>query len=272
MKKFISTLLVFSLFLVAGIAIAQGAAKNSQDDLKYTIPEQDGTYDVLGHPELKLRVFVYHEKPDRPGKPTPPSPQEVCGLSDPNPNELVISAGWTIPNTWKYRLNTLSVPSTVGAGDLPVIASNAYKQWTDAINNHNNQVTITEGLNTTVDRAFLDGQNIIAWARTSGSALAISYIWYNRTTGVATEVDTIMNKKFTWYWSNPQDWTQSQCAYQGVYDAQDILTHELGHTMGLDDMYTETYSNHTMYGYGSKGETKKDTLTTGDILGVQEIY
>jgi hypothetical protein len=231
------------------------------------LPEQAGLYDVPGHPELKLRVFVYHEKPDKPGKPTPPSPKEVCNLSDPESTLLVASADWTLPNTWKYRLNTLSVPLTVGANNLPVIASNAYKQWTDAINNHNNQVTITKDSDTIVDRAVLDNQNIIAWGNAPGSALAVSYIWYNRITKVATEVDTIMNTKSTWYWSQKQN-----CAYQGVYDAQDILTHELGHTMGLDDMYTDKYANHTMYGYGSKGEVKKDTLTQGDISGVQQIY
>ena len=76
-----------------------------------------------------------------------------------------------------------------------------------------------------------------------------------------------MNKKFTWYWSQDKS-----CAYQNVYDAQDILTHELGHTFGLDDMYTNDYANHTMYGYGSKGEVKKDTLTIGDAQSVKILY
>jgi len=228
------------------------------------LPEQAGLYDVPGHPELKLRVFVYHEKPDKPGKPTPPPPTPSCGLPDPDSSSLVDSAGWHVSGTWKYKLNTSSVPATVGSNNLITITSNAYKQWTDAINN---KITITKDSNTTVDRAVLDGQNIIAWGNAPGSALAVSYIWYNRTTKVATEVDTIMNTKFTWYWSQKQN-----CAYQGVYDAQDILTHELGHTFGLDDMYEGVYANHTMYGYGSKGEVKKDTLTQGDIISVQSIY
>ena len=263
-------LVVFFLAIAIVFCSSITFAKNDKNS---DIPEQDGIYDVPGHPELKLRVFVYHEKPNKPGKPTPPSPQEVCELLDPESTLLVASAEWKLPNTWKYRLNTLSVPLTVGANNLPVIASNAYKQWTDAINNHNNQVTITKDSDTIVNRAVLDNQNIIAWGNAPGSALAVSYIWYNRITKVATEVDTIMNIKFTWYWSNPQNWPQDQnCAYQGVYDAQDILTHELGHTMGLDDMYTDKYANHTMYGYGSKWETKKDTLTIGDAQSVKILY
>jgi len=254
-------LVVFFLAIAIVFCSSITFAKN---DKNLDIPEQGGIYDVPGHPELKLRIFVYHTKPDKPGKPTPPSPQEVCNLSDPDSNILVASAEWKLPSTWKYRLNTSSVPLTVGANNLSLIASNAYKQWTDAIKN---KVTITKDSNTIVDRAVLDGQNIITWGQAPGSALAVSYIWYNRITKVATEVDTIMNTKFTWYWSQDQN-----CAYQGVYDAQDILTHELGHTMGLDDMYTDEYANHTMYGYGSKGEVKKDTLTQGDIIGVRNIY
>ena len=257
-KDFIIPILLVALL---ACAFSVRAEKPKLNDL----PEQAGLYDVPGHPELKLRVFVYHEKPDKPGKPTPPPPTPSCGLPDPDSSSLVDSAGWKLSGTWKYRLNTSSVPLTVGANNLSLIAENAYKQWTDVI--HNNQVTITKDSNTIVDRAVLDNQNIIAWGNAPGSALAVSYIWYNRITKVATEVDTIMNKKFTWYWS--QD---INCAYQVVYDAQDILTHELGHTFGLDDMYENTYADHTMYGYGSKGEVKKDTLTTGDVQSVRILY
>jgi hypothetical protein len=42
--------------------------------------------------------------------------------------------------------------------------------------------------------------------------------------------------------------------------------------MGLKDHYTADYADNTMYGYGSLGETKKDTLTTGDINGVLAKY
>ena len=51
-----------------------------------------------------------------------------------------------------------------------------------------------------------------------------------------------------------------------------LLTHELGHSMGLNDEYDTTYVDNTMFGYGSMTETKKDTLTTGDIIGVKSLY
>jgi hypothetical protein len=40
----------------------------------------------------------------------------------------------------------------------------------------------------------------------------------------------------------------------------------------MDDVYDAKYSANTMFGYGGKGQTFADTLTTGDIIGVQALY
>jgi hypothetical protein len=55
-------------------------------------------------------------------------------------------------------------------------------------------------------------------------------------------------------------------------DFENIATHELGHSVGLDDLYEDRCSEQTMYGYGNYGETKKRTLESGDIKGIQELY
>jgi len=55
-------------------------------------------------------------------------------------------------------------------------------------------------------------------------------------------------------------------------DFENIATHELGHSVGLDDLYDERSSEQTMYGYASYGETKKRTLEDGDINGVYQLY
>jgi len=256
MKKtfFIPILLVVLLV----VAFSVRAEKPKLTDL----PEQAGLYDVPGHPELKLRVFVHPDKPVKPGKPTPTIPPYTCIETDPNSLLPVDLAGWKLPNSWIVKLNVSSVPSTVGGSHLLAIVDNAFREWLTRISN---KVTVIYTGTTNVSRANLDNQNIIAWGNAPASALAVSYIWYKDS--YAVEVDTIMNKKYTWYWSQ-----NINCAYQNVYDAQDILTHELGHTFGLDDMYENTYADNTMYGYGSKGKVKKDTLTQGNIISVQGIY
>lgn len=189
----------------------------------------------------------------------------VCPAQDPNSSSVVPPAGWHLPSSWTYTLNPSSVPASVGSGNLAAIAGNAFSQWMGATS----KVNITKtASNTTVNRAKYDGKNIIAWGRTSGTALAVTYTWYYTSSGLAAETDTIFNLKFPWYWNA----ANYMCTDANSYDAQDILTHETGHWMGLNDTYTADFVNNTMFGYGSKGEVKKDTLTTGDVQGVQAIY
>ena len=177
-------------------------------------------------------------------------------------------AGWHLPATpWVYRLNTSSVPLSVGSGNLGTIAQLSFGAWQ---NTSHSKVTFVKGSPTTVTRAKYDGQNIITWGKAPSSALAVTYTWYYPSTGLVAETDTIMNKRFPWSWTNQTD--SSNCADANSYDSQDILTHELGHWMGLDDEYTTAYQDNTMYGYGFKQEVKKDTLTTGDIKGINKIY
>lgn len=66
------------------------------------------------------------------------------------------------------------------------------------------------------------------------------------------------------------DWSSSGEA--GKMDFENIATHELGHSVGMDDLYNSECSEQTMYGYAGYGETKKRTLEAGDITGVQELY
>ncbi len=59
------------------------------------------------------------------------------------------------------------------------------------------------------------------------------------------------------------DWSLNGEA--GKMDFENIATHELGHSVGLDDLFTEACSEDTMYGFAATGETKKSTLEGGDI-------
>jgi len=250
--------LVFGLILILSLA---GSVSAQSSNAK--IPEKNGDYADPEHPGLRVRVFVHQPKPGRPSPTQPPS--IVCPDDDPSSSSMVPATDWHLPPNWTYTLNPSSAPASVGSGNLVTIASNAFGEWVKAASKVNISNT---GSTTTVNRASYDGKNIIAWGRTSGSALAITYTWYYPSTGLVAETDTIFNQKVPWYW----DAENYLCTDANSYDAQDILTHELGHWMGLDDTYTAIFIDNTMYGYGSKGEIKKDTLTSGDIQGVQAIY
>lgn len=271
MKNKNLAIIILVSFIVSVLYLGVVYAKNSNNSEGSVLPEQEGTYDVPGHSNLKLRVFVYRARPDRS---TPPS--IVCNLPDPDSTATVGPTPWRLPTgTWVYTLNPSSVPSSVGSANLAIMANDAFGRWSSATGAANKILFSQNSSYTIATRASLDAKNIITWGRTQGTALAVTYIWYNKNTGIAVEVDTIMNSKFSWNWSNPETWTSpdATCANANAYDAQDILTHELGHWLGLNDMYNaENYQNATMYGYGSKAEIKKDTLSTGDLVGTAAIY
>lgn len=254
MKKVLASLLV--LPVIASFFAGAAFAKTDSGD----IPEVDGIYNDPGHPGLKVRVFVYRERPNQ-----SVNSSLACSLSDPNSSATDAPTGWKLSSNWTYNLNPSSVPSSVGSANLSTFANIALSGWSTP-----SGVTFARGADTGVTRQAYDGQNIIAWGRTSGSALAVTYTRYYSATGQVVDTDTIMNKKFAWSWTDQS--AHPLCADSGTYDAQDILTHELGHWMGLDDHYTSDYVDNTMYGYGSKGEVKKDTLTTGDVNGIKAIY
>ncbi len=77
------------------------------------------------------------------------------------------------------------------------------------------------------------------------------------------EFDILFDTDFIWgdATSNPE-----------VMDLWNIATHEIGHGIGLADIYNESASEETMYGYSEYGETKKRDLNTGDIAGIQALY
>jgi len=241
---------IFLILLTIFLLLVPFAFAQKPED--WEPPEKNGVYDVPGKKNLKVRVFV-HEPPIK-------SAATINCQPDNDSNNPVDPAGWRLPENWTYYVNP-NVPSSI-ASNLTTIVENAFNAWRIPLAE---KVNFIKGGTTTIGVKKLDGKNIIAWGRISGSALGVTYTWYNPTTGLAVETDTIMNLKYPWGWST----TQCNSNY---YDAQNILTHELGHWVGLDDEYALNYVDNTMYGYGAKGEIKKDTLTKGDIAGVNSIY
>lgn len=218
------------------------------------IPEKNGIYDVPGHPNLKVRVFVHYPKKSIPQPAWPACTEDL-------PSDAIVSATpWHLPDgEWDYVINTANVPASIGSSNMPTIVSSAFDEWQDS----QGKVTFKNMGTAKVSSKKYDGKNIVTFGRTSGSALGITYTWYYTSTGEVAENDTILNLKYPWFWN--------QCN-PNAYDAQGILTHELGHWMGLDDEKESQYIPNTMYGYGYKGDTKDMTLTDGDIAGVQNIY
>lgn len=251
--------LALAVSLTALILTSAASASAKHSPRPPAIPERDGTYRDPDHPALRVRVFVHRPRPTK-----TEAPALICDLPDPDSEAFVNAAHWRLPASWTYNLNPKSAPSTVGSANVPAIASNSFSRWAAAANN---RITFSAGDDTGVARQAYDSRNVIAWGRTPGTALGVTYIRYTAATGQVVDVDTILNKRLRWQWSN-----STSCADPAAYDTENILTHELGHWLGLDDEYDTSYRENTMYGYGAKGEVKKNTLTSGDIAGTAAIY
>jgi len=105
-----------------------------------------------------------------------------------------------------------------------------------------------------------DNYNVVAWGAYRAGVIAVTYIWYSGTR--ILESDTRLNTFYAW----------SLSGEAGKMDVQNIMTHELGHWCGLDDLYADKDYWLTMYGYSNYAETHKETLGLGDTLGLQAVY
>ncbi|MFH1125656.1 MAG: matrixin family metalloprotease [Candidatus Altiarchaeota archaeon] len=112
-----------------------------------------------------------------------------------------------------------------------------------------------------------DYQNSIVFGPYSGSSsvIAVTSVWYNRKTKAIIEFDILFNTAGAWTWGDG-------AADSSLMDLQNIATHELGHSVGLSDLYTLACSTVTMYGYSDNGDTSKRTLEPADVTGLQKMY
>jgi hypothetical protein len=105
----------------------------------------------------------------------------------------------------------------------------------------------------------LDGKDVISWGSCANGATAQTYLWPG-----TQERDIVF--------STATQWSVAPSVTYHSYDVQNIATHELGHVIGLGDIYREDFNYVTMFGYAPKGETSKDVLSPSDIYGAQQIY
>lgn len=261
MKLLFATLAIsFVFLLVSAFSLPISANSSSLNSSSSDVPEVNGDFADPKDKTVRVRVFVHEAKRSH-------QTQTLDVCADNDSTRDVDDERWRLPSNVTFNLNLVSVPASVGSGTFAdSVAPLSFSTWQNAVLN---KVNFSRGADTSVNSSSLDGQNIVAWGNTSSSTLGVTYIRYYRFSGQVVDVDTILNQNLAWSWT---PYSANVCANSSFYDAQNILTHEIGHWMGLDDEYTSRYRDHTMFGYGSKGETKKDTLTSGDTLSVQQIY
>ncbi len=130
--------------------------------------------------------------------------------------------------------------------------------------------TVITDVDAQLDTDIYDGVNEIVFGGIEESgAIAMCVVW-GRFVGPPSqreiiEFDIIFDcEDFQWGIVTP---TNTE-----VMDLQNIATHELGHALGLADLYDNEWTEQTMYGYATEGETIKRDLELGDIAGITALY
>jgi hypothetical protein len=121
----------------------------------------------------------------------------------------------------------------------------------------------------------MNGVNEVGWTSLSAdysNAIGVTLIWYYTLTQEIVEVDTAMNSDLPWSQTAVIGDPDEVKGNTGAYDVQNIMTHESGHWLLLEDMYNNPAKQQTMYGYGTTDELKKRSLESGDEAGIREIY
>ena len=106
--------------------------------------------------------------------------------------------------------------------------------------------------------------NSVSWGPIDGPGGAIAvtqFMFYVKTKKLI---------KFNIIFDDEEPW--STTGEENKFDVQNVATHELGHTLVLDDLRSPRDGALTMHAYTWRGDIGKRDLGSGDWLGIQAIY
>jgi len=164
---------------------------------------------------------------------------------------------------WNTNTVTYYVNTSGGPPDSLAAIQAAMQTWTDVPSSSFRFVY--GGPTTNTVRNPDDGINIIYFGKIRNKArVARNYVWWNKESGKLYDSDIVFNTahKLSAADKCPED----------SYDIQGVLTHELGHSLTLNELYKQTHEEKTMYWKENKGDTKKRTLDQDDVDGISYLY
>lgn len=165
----------------------------------------------------------------------------------------------SIPVLWRF--DRRSVPDYLEPEKTLLTVRSAHRVWpqsrTTCSDDDKNELRYNY-LGHTAKNPKYDHTNIVDFGSLPQTALAQNYTWYIGKEIV--EVDLRLNSGYKW------------TNVDGVnrYQVMNVVTHELGHQVGLDDL-SDPHDGLTMYGLIDRGEMKKADLGFGDLKGAWAV-
>jgi hypothetical protein len=151
-------------------------------------------------------------------------------------------------------------------GPALVAGMNEWSRWNSNIVFRNNGTTPASFGADGEDGSCDDGTNVVTWEKFDRDVIGAAVICFDKSGRVIRDADLALNA--TQHWERVSGTPDSRHSH----DVQSILTHELGHWLALEDLYSGNDARQTMFGNTAYGETRKRTLALGDVLGVQKAY
>jgi len=276
-KKITAIFSLLNLLFFASPVLAMGA--NSQNTKQYNIPDSavqisDNVYSLGKAKDTKTGkvvegfAVVHYKNPE--GK--------ISGVSQAKKKNtcygyLAAGAKWKSVESWV--LNPANTRNLAGDFLLNNISFDISK-WEDAADgvagNGRGVNILGDGSITSSDLSqfanTLDGVNGVYFADiTSPGVIAVTTVWGFWGGDIATREIVEWDQVY-----NDFDFDWSASGQSGKMDFENIATHELGHSIGMADLYTTVCNDETMFGYAANGEIKKSTLEQGDIRGINLLY
>jgi len=176
-------------------------------------------------------------------------------------------------------LNTNNAPNGITATDTQSAVSAAANTWDDAVSSNlfTDGTTVIIDNTKTVDNPLSstpasDGNNVVGWANMGSSYLGMCRWWSN---GATKDGYKSIIEADTWLASDKKWTTDLSKATGSTYDIQSAAVHELGHTIGLGDLYTLPSSDSRKSDYAqvmNSYDGVQRTLGYGDREGAWTLY
>lgn len=252
------------IFIVSLIVTGMSFATVEAEDKTAKETVGNGPKDIP--PGWERVVFIHYKKPrgkpaDKPGK-KPPAHDSQCYTF------LAKSVKWNDPGFSAFEVDARNNAGLDETAVLDAIGTAASTWVSETTANIFPNCTLASGL--TADWDSPDGVNEVVFGDLdTPNAIAVTIVW-----GIfggppaqreILEFDMIFDDE-------DFNWSASTDGVEGKMDLQNIATHELGHAVGLGDLYDNGCTDVTMYGYSVEGEIKKRSLEADDIAGLQKLY
>jgi hypothetical protein len=181
-----------------------------------------------------------------------------------DPTFIPTGVTWNVdsmPILWRF--DRRSTPAGLKAEKTLLTVRSAHRVWPQAQSVCADRDHYSFGYNYlghTAKNPKYDETNIVDFGDLGQGALAVNSTWYTSTNKIV-EVDLRLNK-VDYNWTNVEGLK--------MYQVRNVVAHELGHQIGLDDLESP-HDDLTMFGLIGKGELNKVTLGRGDLKGANTL-